>query len=68
MTLTLPTPDQTTELVVLCWTRKDGKISESMPLAYDRAEAVGMVYAAMHQEESYWIRPLPLSGRRRELS
>jgi hypothetical protein len=63
--LTLPTSDDATELVILCWSRNGGSVSASMPLPYERAEAVALVYAALHPEEDYWFKPLPHSGRRR---
>jgi hypothetical protein len=65
MTLTLPASDQATELVILCWNRDGGRVSASMPLPYERAEALGLIYAKLHPEEDYWLAPLPHTGRRR---
>jgi hypothetical protein len=61
MALTLPNPDLATELVTLCWNRDGGRVAASLPLPYERAEAVGRVYAALHPEEDYWLAPLPMS-------
>jgi hypothetical protein len=52
-----------TRLVHLCWKRYDGSVFTSLPLAYRRAEALGLAYSEMHAEGDYWLHAIPGSGR-----
>jgi hypothetical protein len=51
-----------TQLVHLCWRRLDGLVFASLPLAYRRAEALGLAYSEMHPEGDYWLHAIPRSG------
>jgi len=51
-----------TQLVHLCWKRFDGLVFTSPPLAFRRAEALGLAYSEMHPEEDYWLHVIPSSG------
>jgi hypothetical protein len=54
--------EDATRLVHLCWTRWDGLVFTSLPLACRRAEALGRAYSEMHREGDYWLQPIPASG------
>ena len=52
-----------THLVHLCWTRSDGLVFTSPPLAYSKADALGRAYSEMHPEGDYRLHAISSSGR-----